>query len=125
MSATAKIISPIDGSIYAERPYADEAEINAAVSTSRQAQREWAQLSIPERANYCRAALDALASMQDEIIPEIAWQMGRPTRYGGENGGVQERGQYMIDIAETALKPYIPEGKDGDRKSTRLNSSHV
>ncbi|MFC0245939.1 aldehyde dehydrogenase family protein [Falsochrobactrum ovis] len=113
MSATAKIISPIDGSIYAERPYADEAEINAAVSTSRQAQREWAQLSIPERANYCRAALDALASMQDEIIPEIAWQMGRPTRYGGENGGVQERGQYMIDIAETALKPYIPEGKDG------------
>lgn len=113
MSATAKIISPIDGSIYAERPYADEAEINAAVSTSREAQRDWARLSIPERANYCRAALDALASMQDEIIPEIAWQMGRPTRYGGENGGVQERGQYMIDIAETALKPYLPTGKDG------------
>jgi acyl-CoA reductase-like NAD-dependent aldehyde dehydrogenase len=54
--------------------------------------------------------------MQDEIIPEIAWQMGRPTRYGGENGGVQERGQYMIDIAEEALEPYVPAQKDGFRR---------
>jgi acyl-CoA reductase-like NAD-dependent aldehyde dehydrogenase len=61
-------------------------------------------------------ALDALAAMQDEIIPEIAWQMGRPTRYGGENGGVQERGQYMIDIAEEALEPYVPAQKDGFRR---------
>ncbi len=49
-------------------------------------------------------------------MPEIAWQMGRPVRYGGENGGVQERGQYMIDIAEEALKPYVPAQKDGFRR---------
>jgi acyl-CoA reductase-like NAD-dependent aldehyde dehydrogenase len=42
--------------------------------------------------------------------------MGRPTRYGGENGGVQERGQYMIDIAEEALEPYVPAQKDGFRR---------
>ena len=116
MSGTAKIISPIDGSIYAERPYASEAAISAAVTAARQAQLGWAQLSIAERASYCRAALDALAAMQEAIIPEIAWQMGRPTRYGGENGGVQERGQYMIDIAEEALAPYVPAQKDGFRR---------
>ncbi|MFK4820882.1 aldehyde dehydrogenase family protein [Ochrobactrum quorumnocens] len=116
MSGTAKIISPIDGSIYAERPYASDATIKAAVTAARQAQVGWAQLSIAERASYCRAALDALAAMQEAIIPEIAWQMGRPTRYGGENGGVQERGQYMIDIAEEALSPYVPEQKDGFRR---------
>ena len=116
MSGTAKIISPIDGSIYAERPYASDAAINAAVTAARQAQVGWAQLSIAERASYCRAALDALAAMQEAIIPEIAWQMGRPTRYGGENGGVQERGQYMIDIAEEALSPYVPAQKDGFRR---------
>jgi acyl-CoA reductase-like NAD-dependent aldehyde dehydrogenase len=49
-------------------------------------------------------------------VPEIAWQMGRPVRYGGENGGVQERGQYMINIAEEALKPLVPEEKDGFRR---------
>ncbi|KAA9368891.1 aldehyde dehydrogenase family protein [Ochrobactrum sp. Sa2BUA5] len=116
MSGTAKIISPIDGSIYAERPYASDAAINAAVTAARQAQVGWAQLSIAERASYCRAALNALAAMQEAIIPEIAWQMGRPTRYGGENGGVQERGQYMIDIAEEALAPYVPAQKDGFRR---------
>ncbi|KAB0570676.1 aldehyde dehydrogenase family protein [Brucella pituitosa] len=116
MSGTAKIISPIDGSIYAERPYASDAAINAAVTAARQAQVSWAATSIAERASYCRAALDALAAMQEAIIPEIAWQMGRPTRYGGENGGVQERGQYMIDIAEEALKPYVPAQKDGFRR---------
>src|SRR5690606_28620418 len=107
MSATARIISPIDGSLYAERPFLSEAGIDVAVSAGRRAQADWAGLSIAERGGYCRAALEALALMQDEIIPEIAWQMGRPTRYGGENGGMQERGQYMIDIAQEALKPYI------------------
>jgi acyl-CoA reductase-like NAD-dependent aldehyde dehydrogenase len=116
MSGTARIISPIDGSIYAERAYASDTAIDAAVTAARQAQPGWAATSIAERAHYCRLALDALAAMQDEIIPEIAWQMGRPTRYGGENGGVQERGQYMIDIAEEALEPYVPAQKDGFRR---------
>lgn len=116
MSGTARIISPIDGSIYAERAYASDTAIQAAVTAARQAQPGWAATSISERAHYCRLALDALAAMQDEIIPEIAWQMGRPTRYGGENGGVQERGQYMIDIAEEALEPYVPAQKDGFRR---------
>ena len=116
MSGTAKIISPIDGSVYVERPFLNEAALGSAVAAARDAQAGWAQLSIAERARYCRAALDALAGMQDEIVPEIAWQMGRPTRYGGENGGVQERGQYMIDIAEEALKPFVPAQKDGFRR---------
>ncbi|MFQ0815246.1 aldehyde dehydrogenase [Brucella anthropi] len=119
MSGTAKIISPIDGSVYAERPFLNEAAIASVVAAARDAQAGWAQLSIAERARYCRAALDALAGMQDEIVPEIAWQMGRPVRYGGENGGVQERGQYMIDIAEEALKPYVPTQKDGFRRSVK------
>ncbi len=116
MSGTAKIISPIDGSVYAERPFLSEAAVASAVAAARDAQSGWAQLNITERARHCQAALDALAGMQEEIVPELAWQMGRPTRYGGENGGVQERGQYMIDIAEEALKPYVPAQKDGFRR---------
>lgn len=116
MSEVARLISPIDGSVYAERACLDLAQVQAVVSAARQAQAGWAALSIAERAKYCSAALAALAAMNDELVPEIAWQMGRPVRYGGENGGVQERGQYMINIAEEALMPLVPEEKDGFRR---------
>ena len=116
MSEVARLISPIDGSVYAERACLDLAQAQAVVSNTRQAQTGWAALTIAERASYCSAALAALAAMNDELVPEIAWQMGRPVRYGGENGGVQERGQYMINIAEEALKPLVPEEKDGFRR---------
>lgn len=116
MSQMAKLISPIDGSVYAERACLGITEVQAVVSAARKAQSDWAELSIAQRASYCSAALAALSAMNDEIVPEIAWQMGRPVRYGGENGGVQERGQYMINIAEEALKPLVPEEKDGFRR---------
>ncbi len=116
MSEVARLISPIDGSVYAERACLDLAQVQAVVSNARQAQTGWAALTIAERAKYCSAALAALAAMNDELVPEIAWQMGRPVRYGGENGGVQERGQYMINIAEEALQPLVPQEKDGFRR---------
>ena len=116
MSDVARLISPIDGSVYAERACLDLGQVQAVVSNARKAQAGWAALTIAERASYCSAALAALAAMNDELVPEIAWQMGRPVRYGGENGGVQERGQYMINIAEEALKPLVPEEKDGFRR---------
>ena len=53
--------------------------------------------------------LEALVAMNDEIVPELAWQMGRPMRYGGEFGGVKERTSYMVEIAEEALAPFYPE----------------
>ena len=51
------------------------------------------------------AFLDALLAMNQEVVPEIAQQMGRPVRYGGEFRGVEERARYMISIAEKSLQP--------------------
>ncbi len=117
MTETVKLKSPIDGSIYAERPVATDQEVNAAVERARAAQADWAQTSIAERGKYMLAMLEALVSMTNEIVPEIAWQMGRPVRYGGEFGGVRERVSYMVEIAEQALKP-VPASnpKDGFRR---------
>src|SRR5262245_10545436 len=102
---TVKIKSPVDGSIYAERPIAADQAVNAAVERAKAAQAEWAWTPIAERCRYALAFLDALLAMNDEIVPELAWQMGRPVRYGGEKGGVIERTKYMVDIAEQALAP--------------------
>jgi acyl-CoA reductase-like NAD-dependent aldehyde dehydrogenase len=55
--------------------------------------------------------------MNQEVVPEIAQQMGRPVRYGGEFRGVEERARYMIRIAEESLKPIPAEdAKPGFRR---------
>ncbi len=116
MTETVKLTSPIDGSIYVERPVATDQAINAAVERARTAQAAWAQTSIAERGQYLLAMLEALIAMNDEIVTELAWQMGRPTRYGGEKGGVEERTRYMVALAEKALAPFIPEDRPGFRR---------
>ncbi|HEV2502040.1 MAG TPA: aldehyde dehydrogenase family protein [Mesorhizobium sp.] len=117
MTETVKLTSPIDGSIYVERPVATDQAISAAVERARTAQADWARLPVAERAKYMLKMLEALVGMADEIVPELAWQMGRPVRYGGEFGGVKERTQYMVEIAERALAP-VPASnpKDGFRR---------
>ena len=54
--------------------------------------------------------------MNDEIVPELAWQMGRPVRYGGEKRGLEERVRYMAAIAEEALAPLVPKATSGFRR---------
>lgn len=109
-----KCISPVDGSVYAERPVASEGEIAQAFAAAKAAQKDWRKVSIEERGKLCSAAVDAMLAMRDEIVPELAWQMGRPVRFGaGELGGFEERARYMIDIAGEALAPIDPGPKDG------------
>jgi acyl-CoA reductase-like NAD-dependent aldehyde dehydrogenase len=116
MSDVIKLISPIDGSVYAERPALDGAAVEATVSAARSAQIGWAALSIAERVAYCEKALEALTAMNDEVVPEIAWQMGRPIRYGGELGGTTERTEYCAATAESALADIERTDKSGFKR---------
>jgi acyl-CoA reductase-like NAD-dependent aldehyde dehydrogenase len=116
MADTVKIISPIDGSLYAERPFIAAAALDAAVSRARAAQAEWAQVPVKKRVAKVLAMLEALLAMNDQIVPELAWQMGRPVRFGGEKGGLEERARYMASIAEESLAPLVPKEKQGFRR---------
>src|SRR5215217_9600349 len=98
-------ISPIDGRELVRRPIMSEAAIDAAIASAREAQKAWRNTSLSERASKVSAFLDALLAMNQEVVPEIAQQMGRPVRYGGEFRGVEERARHMIGIAEKSLHP--------------------
>jgi acyl-CoA reductase-like NAD-dependent aldehyde dehydrogenase len=113
MTRTVSIISPIDGSVYAERPLATSVEIEAAVIRAKAARQAWGETTIIERQKILTHFVDALLLMNDEIVPELAWQMGRPIRFGGEKKGVEERARYMIDLAAEALAPVEKTGKEG------------
>lgn len=116
MADGVKIISPVDGSVYAERPFTSDAALDAVLSRAKGAQADWALLPVADRVEQTLAFVDALLAMNDEIVPELAWQMGRPIRYGGEKGGLDERARYMAGIAEASLAPFVPEEKDGFRR---------
>jgi acyl-CoA reductase-like NAD-dependent aldehyde dehydrogenase len=61
-----------------------------------------------------------MLEMKDEIVPELAWQMGRPVRFGaGELGGFEERARHMIAIAEESLAPITPDPMTGFRRYIR------
>jgi len=119
MSGTLKLTSPVNGEVHVERPVASQAEVEAAVATARRAQKAWAARPLAERVALVRAGIAQLRAMNDEVVPELAWQMGRPVRYGGEIGGVEERAYHMADIAEQALAPLEIEDSDKFRRMIR------
>lgn len=107
-------ISPVDGSVYAERAVADAEQVAALFARSKTAQHSWALLSVAERCKFCSAAVDAMVAIKGRIAEELAWQMGRPISQGaGEVGGLEERARHMISIAESALQPIDPGKKPG------------
>jgi len=98
-----RCISPIDGHVVVARPPASLAAAQAAIAAARAAQASWAARPLDDRIAVVIAGMQALGAMNDEIVPELARMMGRPVRYGGEFGGVEERIRHMASIAADTL----------------------
>ncbi len=107
-------ITPIDGSVYVERPTATSDQIDHALDVARTAQRAWGSLSVDERAAFCSRMVDAFVANKEQIANELTWQMGRPIRYSpNEVRGFEERARYMITIAKKSLADISIEPKAG------------
>ncbi len=103
MGQMLQCVSPIDGSVFAEREVlAREAAFEAA-ARAREAQVAWAARPLQERVDLVMAGVATVGAMNDEIVPELAHMMGRPVRYGGEFGGFNERASHMAQIAGASL----------------------
>jgi len=109
MSGVLRCISPVDNSVFAERPVLDRKAAHGAVTRARHAQKAWAARPLSERIELVQAGVARLGDMNEEVVPELARMMGRPVRYGGEFGGVKERTLYMSEIAAKTLAPIVIE----------------
>ncbi|MCW5751425.1 MAG: aldehyde dehydrogenase family protein [Alphaproteobacteria bacterium] len=120
MSGTLKVISPVDGRIYAERPLARRDEVAEALVRAAEAQTAWKRVPLPERAALCRRFVDAFTARREEIALELTWQMGRPIAQApGEVRGFEERARYMIEIAGAALADIDAGPKEDFRRFIR------
>ena len=104
-----KCISPIDGSVYAERPTQSYEEASAAIAKARAARKDWAAQPLDKRVKLVMAGVARLNEMVDEVVPELAHMIGRPVKYGGEFRGFNERSNYVASIAADALAPLVVE----------------
>lgn len=105
-------ISPIDGAVLATRETLAPDQAFAVCARARAAQPSWAARPLAERIAIVRRAVSIIGEQTARMTRELAQQMGRPVRYGGEFRGLAERSTYMSDIAEEALKPLIIEDSE-------------
>lgn len=122
MSAVLQCVTPVDGSVYVERPLADAAAVDAALARARAAQADWRALTVAERAPYLERLVDAMKAETPAIAEEISWQMGRPIAYSPfEMRGFEERARYMVGIAADALADVDAGPKEGFHRFVRRN----
>jgi acyl-CoA reductase-like NAD-dependent aldehyde dehydrogenase len=112
--ATFQTITPIDGSVYLEKPYHTPEEVEATLIAAEVAQKAWVALPLEERKRYIRTFIDVIVSQKEAIAEEISRQMGRPLSQSGfEVNGFQERAEYLLKIADASLEAYCPEEMEG------------
>ncbi|TBZ16983.1 aldehyde dehydrogenase family protein [Rhizobium leguminosarum] len=110
--AMIQCISPVDGSVYAERAALSLDAAKDVVARARKAQKAWAKRPLEERVQLVLKGAARLNEMSDVVVPELAWQMGRPVKYGGEYKGFNERSNYVASIAADAMAPVVVEESD-------------
>jgi acyl-CoA reductase-like NAD-dependent aldehyde dehydrogenase len=120
MANALKCVTPVDGSVYADRKLATQAEIEAALGRARKAAAEWRHVPIRERQAMLTRAVDAFVASKAKIAEEISWQMGRPVAQSpGEVRGFEERARTMIELAPEALKDIVVGEKAGFHRFIR------
>ena len=121
LSRMQPVISPVDGSVFAEVALATELELDAALGRASGAQSGWAQTPLSDRVGVCERMVQWMLDRADEIGTELTWQMGRPVAHTPNEirSGFQERARYMCAVAPAALADLEAGGSTGFRRFIR------
>jgi acyl-CoA reductase-like NAD-dependent aldehyde dehydrogenase len=121
MAKVQRTITPVDGSVYAQRELASNPAIERALFLAAKAQKAWQQVPVAERAAVCRRMAEWCVARADELASELSWQMGRPVSQtpGELKRGFHERALYMCGIAEEALQDLEVSEKPSFRRFIR------
>ena len=109
-----KTITPIDNSVYLERPLSTQNEIDNVIENSKKSFQSWKSNSIDDRIKIINKFIDNLIALKPEVSKEICWQIGRPiSQCGNELRGFEERSRHMVEIAKESLRD-IPATKNDE-----------
>ncbi|MFZ4794424.1 MAG: aldehyde dehydrogenase family protein [Blastocatellia bacterium] len=114
-------ISPIDGTLYLERPLATPTQIDRTLASAVTAQAAWRRVPISARVEICRRMAAWCVEHADQLGEELTRQIGRPIAYSPFElrRGFNERVQYLSDIAEAELADIAIEPKENFHRFIR------
>ena len=100
-----KTVTPIDNSIFVERNYASNTEVENVLESSLVARKDWFNTPLAERKTLIKKFVDSFLSNQKEVVETLCRQIGRPiSQCPGEMRGFEERAKFMIDNSDKALE---------------------
>ena len=121
-----KTVTPIDNSIFVERNYASNTEVENVLESSLVARKDWFNTPLAERKTLIKKFVDSFLSNQQEVVETLCRQIGRPiSQCPGEMRGFEERAKFMIDNSEIALENVISKTPNPFLLSSEKNPSNV
>ncbi|MBZ9883916.1 aldehyde dehydrogenase family protein [Mesorhizobium sp. CA10] len=100
---TFSVTSPVDGSIYAQRNYADGAAIEAAVARARAALPGWRRTPLAERLAILLRFGEEMKARAAPLAEAVAWQIGRPLWQADETPRLALIGELLAGAAPETL----------------------
>ncbi|CCV07777.1 putative succinate semialdehyde dehydrogenase [Mesorhizobium metallidurans STM 2683] len=100
---TFSVTSPVDGSTYATRFYADGTAIEAALTRARAALPSWRRMPVAERLAILQRFGEEMKARAAPLAEMVAWQIGRPLWQADETPRLALIGQLLSDIAPQTL----------------------
>ncbi|WP_228073873.1 aldehyde dehydrogenase family protein [Kordiimonas pumila] len=111
-----KTVSPLDGRIVIERPFADMNAALSAVAAALRAQTLWHAVPVADRVAVLEAAIASMVERKAVLAAEITLHMGRPiSQSAGEIDGMAYRARHMLALAAEALADREEAAPDGRR----------
>lgn len=96
-SSTIDVFSPIDNQHIGQISQANDLEIENAIQTAKNAQKEWQKIPAPKRGEFIRILGNKLRAHKENLASLVTYEMGKS--YQEALGEVQE----MIDICDFAV----------------------
>lgn len=111
------IDNPFTGEVAAERPLADDEMKDAVLDGATAASRVLRDMTVQERQQLCRRALDAMLAERETIATDITRMMGKPLRQSNnEVNAMEGRARHMTEIAADALADHIVDSPEGQER---------
>jgi len=110
-----RTVSPVDGSVVAEREIASPGSVDSRLARAVVAQRRWRATPLADRVAVVERLVPWMIERADAIGAELSWQMGRPVAHAPFEitRGFAERATWLAGAATEALADTVVGGTDG------------